>query len=121
MAPRDIIRSLSRTSIAIAALMIAVSVIIGLSIMVGSFRQTVEIWLEQTLRADIYLSPPTTTNASDNGFVAPDVMEAALAWPGVERGVSARSVEIFAPDWRNRLTPLRSVTTCRTESADILV
>ncbi|MCO5207207.1 MAG: ABC transporter permease [Anaerolineae bacterium] len=98
MAPRDIIRSLSRTSIAIAALMIAVSVIIGLSIMVGSFRQTVEIWLEQTLRADIYLSPPTTTNASDNGFVAPDVMEAALAWPGVERGVSARSVEIFAPD-----------------------
>lgn len=98
MAPRDIIRSLSRTSIAIAALMIAVSVIIGLSIMVGSFRQTVEIWLEQTLRADIYLSPPTTTNSSENGFLAPEVIAAALAWPGVERGVSARAVGIFAPE-----------------------
>ena len=104
MAPRDIIRSLSRTSIAIAALMIAVSVIIGLSIMVGSFRQTVEIWLDQTLQADIYLSPPTTTNSSDNGFVSPDVMDSSV---GVARRAAGRlgaAVEIFAPELeRSRL------------------
>ena len=38
---RDILRSLSRTAVAVAALMVAVSVIVGLSIMIGSFRGTV--------------------------------------------------------------------------------
>ena len=51
LAPRDIVRSLSRTSVAVAALMTAVSVIVGVSIMVGSFRGTVVEWLGQTLQA----------------------------------------------------------------------
>jgi putative ABC transport system permease protein len=59
MAPRDIVRSLSRTSIAIAALMTAVSVIVGVSIMVGSFRGTVIEWLDQTLQP-ISTSPRRT-------------------------------------------------------------
>ena len=58
MAPRDIVRSLSRTSVAIAALMVAVSVIVGVSIMIGSFRGTVIQWLDQTLQAEIFITPP---------------------------------------------------------------
>ncbi|MEZ4836294.1 MAG: FtsX-like permease family protein [Caldilineaceae bacterium] len=50
MAPRDIVRSLSRTSVAIAALMVSVSVIIGVGVMIGSFRLTVEQWLDDVLR-----------------------------------------------------------------------
>ncbi len=57
MAVRDIIRSLSRTSVTIAALMMAVTVIIGVSIMVDSFRGTVATWLDDVLSADIYISP----------------------------------------------------------------
>ena len=48
MAPRSVVNSLSRTAIAIAALMIAISVTIGVSLMVGSFRYTVVAWLSQT-------------------------------------------------------------------------
>jgi putative ABC transport system permease protein len=59
MAPRDISRSLSRTSVAIAALMVAVSVIIGVSVMIGSFRRTVADWLQTSLQADVYISPPS--------------------------------------------------------------
>jgi putative ABC transport system permease protein len=59
MAPRDVVASLSRTSVAVAALMVAVSVTIGVGIMVGSFRQTVIAWLEQSLVADVYISAPT--------------------------------------------------------------
>lgn len=59
MAPRDITRALSRTSVAIAALMVAVSVIVGVSIMIGSFRQTVADWLQTSLQADVYISPPS--------------------------------------------------------------
>ncbi len=58
MAARDVVATLSRTSVAIAALMIAVSVTIGVGLMVGSFRQTVVQWLDVTLRADIYISAP---------------------------------------------------------------
>lgn len=53
MAPRNIVRSLSRTSIAIAALMMAVSLMVGVSISVGSFRQTLANWLEVTLKSDV--------------------------------------------------------------------
>jgi putative ABC transport system permease protein len=58
MAPRAVIRSLSRTSIAVAALTVAVSVIVGISVMISSFRSTVAEWLEITLGADIFISPP---------------------------------------------------------------
>jgi putative ABC transport system permease protein len=57
MAPRDINRSLSRTSVTVAALMLAVTVIIGVSIMINSFRGTVATWLDNVLSADIYISP----------------------------------------------------------------
>ena len=55
---RSISSQLSRTSIAIATLMIAISVSIGLSITIKSFRDTVENWLDDSLRADIYISSP---------------------------------------------------------------
>ena len=55
LAFRNISRSLSRTAVSVAALMIAVSVIVGVGIMVESFRFTVVQWLETTIKADIYL------------------------------------------------------------------
>jgi putative ABC transport system permease protein len=61
MAPRDITRSLSRTSVTIAALMLAVAVIIGVSIMIASFRNTLVNWLDDILSADIYISPAGQT------------------------------------------------------------
>ena len=99
MAPRDIVRSLSRTSVAIAALMTAVSVIIGVSIMIGSFRQTVNVWLSHTLRADVYLSPPSLTANRVAGALPPDVAETAAGWPGVAETVVARNVEVLAPQF----------------------
>lgn len=86
MAARDVVATLSRTSVAIAALMIAVSVTIGVGLMVGSFRQTVVQWLDASLRADIFVSAPGLT--SDNRLDAPlppDVVERLSQAPGVER------------------------------------
>jgi putative ABC transport system permease protein len=56
LAPRNVIRSQSRTAVAVAALMIAVSVTIGVQVMITSFRTTVTLWLEQTLRGDVYIA-----------------------------------------------------------------
>jgi putative ABC transport system permease protein len=108
LAPRDIVRSLSRTSIAVAALMTAVSVIVGVSIMVGSFRGTVVEWLDQTLRADVYISPPTVTANRVTGALPADVVEAARTWPGVARAVSSHTVQITLPQF-GRLVNLVAV------------
>lgn len=57
MAARGVVASLSRTGVAIAALTVAVSVTVGIGVMIDSFRSSVAQWLEHTLVADIYVSP----------------------------------------------------------------
>ena len=100
MAPRDIVRSLSRTSVAVAALMIAVSVIVGVSIMIGSFRRTVVQWLDQTLQADIYISPPSVAFNTLDGVLNPQVVAQASSWTGVTEAQTARLVSVYAPEWK---------------------
>jgi len=92
MAPRSILRSLSRTSVAVAALMVAVSVIVGVSAMVGSFRGTVQDWLQTTIRADIVISPPSISATKQELPVDPAVAEQVAAVPGVQRISVARNV-----------------------------
>ncbi len=94
MAPRDINRSLSRTSIAIASLMVAVSVIVGVSVMVGSFRGTVVQWLDQTLQADIYVTPPSTTANRVFGSIDPEVVAEANTWPEIDHFVTYNDAEV---------------------------
>lgn len=99
MASRAIIRSISRTSIAVAALTIAVSVIVGVSIMIGSFRNTVANWLENTLAADIYIAPPgINANQSIRGL-NPELREQITAVPGVMRVSTARDAQVIAPQY----------------------
>jgi putative ABC transport system permease protein len=68
--------SLSRTGVAIVALAVAVSATIGVSVMVDSFRDSVNAWLEQTLQADIYAGTP-------RGNFDPELIENMSRLPGV--------------------------------------
>ena len=99
LAARAVTRSLSRTAVAVAALTVAVSVIVGVSTMIGSFRLTVADWLANSLGAQIYVSPPLF--ASNNASVDVDrrVKAIALATPGVRAVSSARHVIVAAPDY----------------------
>ncbi|HIK14688.1 MAG TPA: ABC transporter permease [Leptolyngbyaceae cyanobacterium M33_DOE_097] len=99
LAPRDILRSLSRTSVAIAALMVTVSVIVGVSVMIGSFRGTVVQWLDQTLQADIYVSPPTTTASRVFGKLDPQVVDALKHWEGLRLAVSYNDADVHVIDF----------------------
>ena len=56
MALRNIQNGLNRTGMAVAALTVAISVTIGVGIMVDSFRNTVIIWLEQSFAGDIEIT-----------------------------------------------------------------
>jgi putative ABC transport system permease protein len=97
MAPRAVVRALSRTSVAVAALTVAVSVIVGVTVMVNSFRGTVADWLDVTLGADIYLSPPSVTATRATADLDPALAETLRAVPGVGRVVTGRNVNALAP------------------------
>lgn len=97
MAPRDIINSSSRTSIAVAALMVAVSVTIGVSIMISSFRYTVSTWLSQTLQGDIYISAPGQNATTPATAIDPLSIEIAQAYPGVTDVAQLRAVVVNSP------------------------
>jgi putative ABC transport system permease protein len=56
MAIRGTTASLSRTGVAVSALAVAVATVIGVGLMVSSFRVSVDDWLRQTLIADFYLA-----------------------------------------------------------------
>lgn len=97
MAPRDVTSSLSRTAIAIAALMVAVSVTIGVSLMVSSFRYTVVLWLEQTLTGDVYISVPVRSGTQTSVPIDPLVLERLEGWTGIERVDTLRATEVDSP------------------------
>jgi putative ABC transport system permease protein len=97
MAPRNVVGSLSRTAIAIAALMIAVSVTIGVSLMVSSFRYTVVAWLTQTVQGDVYISPPSATATANSAAIDPAAEAMVAGWPGVARVDTLRSATVDSP------------------------
>ncbi len=99
MGTRAVVQSLSRTSVAVAALTIAVSVIVGVSVMIASFRSTVSVWLENTLGSDIYVSPPLLTSNRATVDVDPAMRDIVRAVEGVERLSASRSISVSAPDY----------------------
>jgi putative ABC transport system permease protein len=87
----DIAASLSRTGVAVAALGMALAAMIGVSIMVESFRESVRDWLGQTLRADIFVTAPGPGSGRPERKIDSDLLQAMLATPGVvDYGMSRR-------------------------------
>ncbi|HEY7204512.1 MAG TPA: FtsX-like permease family protein [Methylomirabilota bacterium] len=97
LATRGIVAALSRTSVAIAALMIAVSAAIGVGIMIASFREAVVSWLEGTLRADIYVSAPSLVGNRPDATLDPALVARLAATPGVARAGTSRGVLVAGP------------------------
>jgi putative ABC transport system permease protein len=91
------VASLSRTAVAIAALMIAVSAAIGVGIMIASFREAVVSWLEGTLRADVYVSAPSLVGNRPDATLDPALVARLAATPGVARAGTSRSVLVPGP------------------------
>jgi putative ABC transport system permease protein len=84
MAARGVVAKLSRTGVAVAALMVAVSATVGVGVMIRSFRATVERWLETSLAADVYVSAPTLRSGrGGESTLAPGVAERLRETPGV--------------------------------------
>ena len=87
----DVAASLSRTGVAVAALGMALAAMIGVSIMVESFRESLREWLARTLRADIYVTAPGPGAGRPERKIDPSLLKAMLATRGVvDYGMSRR-------------------------------
>src|SRR6266568_4085440 len=85
-----------QTGVSLAAIVAAVSLMVSMAIMVTSFRQSLDEWLERVLPADLYLR---TGSGSDTAFLSPAEQRAIAALPGVGRVEFLRSQRLFvAPD-----------------------
>ena len=94
LALEDVAASLSRTGVAVAALGMAVAAMIGVSIMVESFRVSLRHWLTQTMRADIYVAAPGPGVGRPERRIQPAVLDALLATPGIAEHSTSRSVVV---------------------------
>ena len=90
----DIAGSLSRTGIAVAALAVAVAAMIGVSVMVESFRLSLREWLIETMRADIYVSAQGPATQRPELRIEPAVLRALVSTPGIAGYSASRSVEV---------------------------
>jgi putative ABC transport system permease protein len=86
LAARGVAAALSRTGVATAALTVAVATVIGIGLMIASFRGSVERWLESTLLADFYAEVEDWT-LPDGDPLADAALTRLLGLPGI-RGLS---------------------------------
>ena len=94
LAVRGLAASLARTSVIVAALSTAIAMMASVGIMVGSFRETVIVWLDTQLRADLYVRPAGRTAAGEHPALPADALTLAASVPGVEAVDIFRAMEI---------------------------
>jgi len=99
LALNDIAASLSRTGVAVAALSLAVCAMIGVALMVDSFRESLHGWLGRTLRADFYVTAPGPGFARPERRIEKDVAAALIATPGIVAHSESRRVRVESPSF----------------------
>ncbi|HVY82553.1 MAG TPA: FtsX-like permease family protein [Steroidobacteraceae bacterium] len=93
----DISASLSRTGVAVSALGLAVAAMIGVSVMVESFRESLRAYLERTIRADLYVTAPGPGFGRPERRLDEGIVAAILAMPAIADHTESRRVVVDSP------------------------
>ena len=83
LASRSLVSSLRRTAVLVAALSTAIAMMTSVAIMVGSFRQTVQAWMDDQLKADLFLQPAGDPRADQLPTLDAALADTIAALPGV--------------------------------------
>jgi putative ABC transport system permease protein len=76
-------QSLHRTSMAIASLVVALAMVVGISTMIFSFRTTVEDWLTRSIQSDLVIAPAANLVVGNREMIRPGVEEIIAKTPHV--------------------------------------
>jgi putative ABC transport system permease protein len=94
LASRSLSASLRRTAVLVGALATAIAMMTAVGIMVGSFRQTVLLWMGDQLPADLYLRPAGDPAADRHPTISPELADKIAGLPGVAAVDRVREYEI---------------------------
>jgi putative ABC transport system permease protein len=107
---------LGTTAFAVASLGIAVSMLIGITLMIGSFRRTLDLWIDTAVAADVYITTPSwrgrgtgagldaglvSALAAESGVAAVDRLRGLPAYVG-ERQIRLAGVDMGLPGGERR-------------------
>lgn len=84
LAARNLGRSLRRNGVTAAALMIALAMMTGITVMVHSFRESVAVWIEGVVVADVFVAPAANELTGPRTFLPEEVKGFFVQQPGVE-------------------------------------
>lgn len=87
---------LQTTAVAVAAVAVTASMLIGITIMIGSFRRTVEVWIDGTLVADVYVTSDSWRRARGDAWLDPALVDAIAARDSVERVYRLRQYRVYS-------------------------
>ncbi len=91
---RNLAVRLHTSSLAVAALAVTVSMLVGITLLVGSFRTTLISWLDVTIRADIYVTTESWARAGNEAFMGRDLLADLRAMPEVAAVEEQRRLQV---------------------------
>jgi putative ABC transport system permease protein len=98
LAADHVSRAPGRNAVTISAMMVGISIMVGVDTMVGSFRETVREWIDQTVLADLIVAPATWLHGHEAGQLANRIplswVESLAAIPGVAAIDTYRDVSV---------------------------
>ena len=98
LAVDQIARSSGRNSVTLSAFLVGIAIVVGVGVMIESFRDTVERWIDQTFLADLVVTPHEgglKVDPGQNVFrISPEMVRRAGAVPGVAAVDPYREVRI---------------------------
>lgn len=86
---RNLRRAIHRNAVTVASLGVALAMLIGVTVMVHSFRRSVEAWISQVVVADLFVAPAANEVIGLNAFIS----EEARMW--FTRQPEVKAVDTF--------------------------
>lgn len=80
---KSLVARLQTSSVTVAALAVAVSMLLGITLMIGSFRRTLEVWIGTSIQADIYATPEAWRGKGSDGGLTAEILGTLTRHPDV--------------------------------------
>ena len=94
LAADNLRRALNRSTLVIAALLVSLSLTIGMNVMVQSFRDTVADWIDGTISADLFIATANGFDGERGPGIPREVIDFALKQRGVTTFDTLRQARI---------------------------
>lgn len=103
LAAAQIRASTPRLSVSVAALAVSLALTAAIAIMVGSFRQTVLLWIDQSMGADLYVRPGTPARSQGAPTLSQATLDTLSGHPAVAAADGYRALDL---PFRDRVVKL---------------